>query len=98
MILKWHEEAEAEFASAAVYYEDRVEDLGERFIHEVEVTLDRILVAPSRFRLFDGECRKASLARFPYFLIYRTNGNNAQIIALMHSSRRPGYWKHRLDR
>jgi hypothetical protein len=39
MILTWHEDAEEEYASAAVYYERQVEDLGERFIEQVEATL-----------------------------------------------------------
>jgi hypothetical protein len=33
--------------------------------------------------------------RFPYGVIYRLSGDTVEIVAVMHLSRKPGYWKHR---
>ena len=42
----------------------------------------------------DGTC-KMMLRRFRYVLIYRVQEDVLLVIALMHSSRRPGYWADR---
>lgn len=96
MILEWHEEAKEEFAEAALYYERRVEHLGERFVVQVEATTARVLAAPLMPRCFDGECRKVRVGGFPYAVIYRVEEEDVlQIIAVAHLKRRPGYWKRR---
>ncbi|MBX3742384.1 MAG: hypothetical protein KF712_15460 [Akkermansiaceae bacterium] len=46
MMLTWHEATEEEYTSAAIYYERQVEDLGERFIGQVEATVARVMSAP----------------------------------------------------
>jgi len=94
--LNWHDAAQSEFGEAAVYYEREVEELGARFIAQVEVAVAQILAAPLRPRCFVGECRKVRVERFPYSLIYRVKCGQLQIIAVAHMKRRPGYWKKRL--
>jgi hypothetical protein len=40
--------------------------------------------------------RRFLLHRFPYLLIYREREDGViQILAVAHTSRRPGYWKER---
>ena len=39
--------------------------------------------------------RKLSLDRFPYTLVYRIDGDIVRVLAFMHQSRRPDYWRHR---
>ena len=43
-----------------------------------------------------GEIRKMMLRRFRYILIYRVRDDVLQVVALMHTSRKPGYWADRL--
>jgi len=97
MILRWHEDAEEEYASAAVPYEQQVENLGERFIGQVESAMARVFAAPLLPHFFEGECRKVRRDKFPYSIIYRVSESEIQVVALMHMSRRPEYWKRRLD-
>ena len=97
MTLSWNNDAQSEFGEAAIYYEREVEELGERFITQVEVAAAQILAAPLMPRGFEGECRKVRVERFPYSVIYRIKGDQLQIIAVAHMSRRPGYWKDRLQ-
>jgi len=97
MVLDWHEDAQAEFGEAVVYYEKQDEGLGERFISYIEATAARVLTNPLMPRCFDGECRKVKSDKFPYHLIYRVKRDRLQILAVMHTSRRPRYWKERLQ-
>lgn len=96
MILDWHREALAEFREAAHYYDDQVDHLGDRFAGQIEASAARILINPLMPRCFFRECRKVKADKFPYMVIYRVKGEWLQIIAVMHTSRHPGYWKSRL--
>ena len=96
MTINWDENAEAEFVEAAVYYERKVDGLGERFIVRIEATVARVLSNPFLHRCFDGECRRVKTETFPFFLIYRVSADHLHILAVLHSSRQPGYWKDRI--
>lgn len=39
--------------------------------------------------------RKLPMGRFPYTLVYRLEGDVIHVIALMHQSRTPDYWRGR---
>jgi len=43
-----------------------------------------------------GNIRRARLKGFPLYLLYRGKDNQAQVIAVPHTSQRPEYWKSRL--
>ena len=47
-------------------------------------------------RCFYRECRRVKADKFPYWVIYRVKDDIVQILAIMHTSRHPGYWKLRL--
>jgi toxin ParE1/3/4 len=96
MAVSWHADAGAEFAEAAAYYEEQDDGLGERFIAHADAAVAKLLSAPLIPRCVDGECRKVRLEKFPYAVIYRVGREAVQIIAVMHMSRRPGYWEDRL--
>ena len=91
----WHEEAVMEHNASSVYYEKKSAGLGERFIGEVESTIARILYTPESWRIFQHGCRKMNLRLFPYSVIYTMRSERVYIVALMHQSRRPGYWARR---
>jgi plasmid stabilization system protein ParE len=40
--------------------------------------------------------RRIPLRHFPFFLIYRRQGDCLEIVALAHTSRKPYYWRSRL--
>lgn len=39
--------------------------------------------------------RRFTLTRFPYTIVYRMRETDVYIVAIAHTSRRPGYWKNR---
>lgn len=88
-----------EIEQGFLYYETQVPGLGFQFLAAVEDAYRRILSNPEAWTvLLDGHGRpfhRCLLKRFPYGLIYITKGHKILIVAAMHLSRKPGYWKKR---
>lgn len=92
----FHPEALKEFEATALFYAERQPGLELRFIANIEATIRRICEAPRAWRLFDGEVRRCLVQVFPYAVLYFVEPEYVLIIAVMHCSREPGYWQHRL--
>ncbi len=95
--LFFHPEASAEYLAAVDYYEQRKPGLGARFTLEVEAAIERILESPTRWPIFEADIRRCLTHTFPYGLLYSVDADSIMILAVMHCSRNPGYWKHRSD-
>jgi len=94
----YHPEALAEYADAALYYEERTARLGAGFTVEVESAIQSILQAPDRWRCIEEDVRRYLVRRFPYGILYTIEQDYVLILGLMHLSREPGYWRHRVSR
>ena len=92
----WFDEAKHEFVEAARYYHWEQPGLEDDFVEEVGRAVSRIVVSPEVYREFDPPFRKAKTDRFPYQIVFIIDGETILIVAVMHQSRRPGYWKERL--
>ena len=93
----WSRHARIEYYEAIEYYARIDEKLGERFVAVVEEAIEQMSRTPERFRCFDGDMRKVRVEDFPFAVIYRIEGRELRIIAVMHLHRRPGYWRERLN-
>lgn len=93
---EFHEAAQAELADSAAWYERRQSGVGEQFIRAVFDAIQLIRTNPLTWRKIQGDVRWLRVHRFPFAVIYRVRDNTIQIIALMHYSRKPGYWRDRL--
>jgi toxin ParE1/3/4 len=92
-----HEAAAAEYDAAFDWYLQRSPDAALKFDSEVERALGEIARAPLRWALGPHRTRRFLLRSFPFLLIYRErNAGDIQIIAVAHTSRKPGYWKERV--
>lgn len=91
----FHPEAESEVVAAANYYEGQQEDLGKRFLANVEDGLARIRINPHMYPLIEGDVRRCLTRTFPFGILFRDKGDHVEIIAFMHLKRKPGYWKER---
>ena len=96
-----HPEACAELRSAALWYEERRNGLGEEFVAAVDVVLQRIIQAPKLFPRWSGTeqagavIRKAPVERFPYLIAFEEHEHNVLVLAVAHHRRRPLYWLSR---
>jgi len=66
------------------------------FIEEIDKAIDSILNAPKRWPVFEEDCRRLPLFRFPYSIVCREKSTDVvQILAVAHGRRRSGYWRGR---
>lgn len=95
------EEAEAEMAQAARWYERHREGLGLEFIAAVDRTLrlieDNPRIGSPTPQTSDKAIRRHPVRRFPYHIVYLELDDRLHILAIAHDRRRPGYWRARLQ-
>lgn len=96
MRCEFHPEALSEYEDAARYYANCEAGLELRFIASVEWALHQISEAPTRWRLFEQDVRRILVRVFPYALLFSIEPDYVLIIAVMHCSREPGYWRNRI--
>jgi len=94
----FHPAAEDELVAAQDWFQARSIRAAERFMQEIEATLDRIRRSSAQFPRFTAGTRRAILHRFPYALIFSEGAEGIQIYAVAHAKRRPGYWRTRINR
>jgi len=93
---EFHPEALEEYREAARYYAARDTQLAARFVEAVEDAIRRIVESPSSWRILEDGVRRCLTRVFPYGVLYSVEGDHILIVAVMHGSRDPGYWRHRL--
>ena len=92
---EFHPEAYAEYEEAARYYAERDPERAARFIAAVEEAIERICDSPGRWRRIDEDVRRCLAHVFPFGVLYTIEHDFILIVAVMHCSREPGYWKTR---
>jgi toxin ParE1/3/4 len=89
-------EANEEFVDTVAFYERRRIGLGAAFIREFERSVELIQQYPESGRSMGKVFRRVLTNRFPYAVIYVERDADYFVIAVAHTSRRPGYWKDRI--
>ena len=90
-----------EVVDAQLWYEHRVDGLGDRFLHAVRTTTGRAAQWPNSgtpTRQDESGAileRKVAIAGFPYAVVYRHTGSDLDVLAVHHERRRPFYWADR---
>lgn len=96
----FHPDALLEYAEATRYYlREASPEIAERFVATVESGIAALLSAPDRWPVVEAPgIRRSVFSRFPYVLYYRWEAERGRVTlyAIMHSSRKPGYWKDRI--
>jgi plasmid stabilization system protein ParE len=96
MTYSFHPEVYVEFKEATLHYSEKSRSLGSEFYSEVEYAIERIVENPLQYRVIDEDIRRCLTKRFPYAILYSIEDHYILILAVMHCSREPSYWKHRL--
>lgn len=91
-----HDDARAEYVESYVWYHERGSHIAEAFEREVEHAIELLADFPDRWPLYVGSWRRVLLRRFPFGLVYGVRDNRIVVIAIMHTRRKPGYWKNRM--
>lgn len=95
-----HPDAVAEYGGAASYYQrEASERVATAFIAEMEDAIQVLRGAPTTWRIIEEpEIRRFLLSHFPFAIYYwwEPERDHVTIYAIMHTSRRPGYWRYRI--
>ena len=95
MTFSFHPEAEAEFNDSIEYYEACEQRLGYDFSIEVFDCIQKIVNFPTAWPLIEEGIRRCLVNRFPFGIIYSMEQTGVLVLAVMHLSRHPDYWKNR---
>jgi plasmid stabilization system protein ParE len=95
-----HPDAVAEATAAGDWYESQRPGLGADFAGEVERAFEMISENPQTWPAWPGfpiglGVRRFLLPRFPFALAYVVRADDVVVLAVAHTSRRPGYWLSR---
>ena len=87
---------------SGAYYDDQRAGLGDDFGVEVMAAISTIVEWPEAWPVFPGwrrspVMRTSQVAVFPYRVVYFVRGYEVVIVAYDHNSRKPGYWRHRVQ-
>jgi toxin ParE1/3/4 len=93
--IELHEDAAADYDAAFDWYLERSPEAARAFDAEFERALREIARAPGRWARGAYETHRFLLRKFPFLVIYRGDTSTVQILAVAHTSRKPGYWKNR---
>lgn len=95
MNYRFLDHARQELIEAGVYYASKNRKLVDDLEHEVDRALSYLYDFPRAAKPIDRIHRSYKLRRFPYLLIYRIAGAELIVVAVAHTSRKPGYWRRR---
>lgn len=85
-----------ELRAAALDYDQKDPGLGSRFLNEVDLTVQRILMAPEAWRRLSTRTRRCLVRRFPFGLFYQVKGPEVLIVSVMDLRRDPESWQRHL--
>lgn len=88
-------EVEEDLLNAYQWYDERVPDLGLRFLESVERTLTQIEHTPQGFAEVHEGVRRALIRTFPYGIYFSIEEEKTIVLAVVHSSRHPRVWMGR---
>lgn len=97
MNLRIHRLAVAEIDHEVDYYESKQTGLGSELEDELDAAFELLLRFPEAGVPWKGRIdrRLFVIERFPFTLPYQIVGRDLVVLALAHTSRRPGYWTRR---
>ena len=96
MEYKFHPDALEEYREAASWYAIREQELAHQFIASIEDAVHKVVETPNRWRIIDEDVRRCLAHLFPYAILYTIEDKFILIVAVMHFSREPGYWRERI--
>ena len=98
MRIEFHRLALKEFDDACTWYKERSPATADRFKDAVEKAILRVSQGPDSLPKLTGAYRWVRVARFQYILVFQQRSHDQVVIAAVaHTSRRPGYWRRRMQ-
>ena len=94
--VRFHRLAAREYRSARDWYRKSSETVVSKFRDAVDKAIARIEKNADALPLLTTGYRYVRVARYPYILVFRRRDDHSvMVVAVAHTSRRPGYWRRR---
>lgn len=88
--------ARVELVEAARWYANEAGELrASDFMNEIQRSLKLAIEHPALATPAVENTRRLQVHRYPYVLIYRVQADALRVLAVVHHSRRPGFWTGR---
>jgi hypothetical protein len=92
----FHPDVALEVKASYRWYQGQAEGLGDDFLYELESACQAIAALLETWPKFKINYRRFLLSKFPFAIIYRMKKGVIFVVAVMHNSRKPGYWRERV--
>ena len=96
-IARFAEAAKLELIQEVEFYENIEAGLGARFLASIREVVSRAILYPLTGSPYRKNTRRLLVKDFPFAVIYRSHTDGVVIFAVAHLSKRPGYWRSRID-
>ena len=96
MEVKFLELAQIELDETFNYYEYQQENLGLRFINEVEKSIELIKYYPLGWHHLSKNTRRCLVKNFPYGVVYQIKEEYILVVGIVNLHRKPNYWINRI--
>jgi toxin ParE1/3/4 len=93
---RFHPEAREDFRDAIRWYRTQSTIASVEFRKTVSGAIRDVARSPQLWPKYLHGTRRFVIHRFPFSVVYLDDPEILTIIALAHSKRKPGYWKHRV--
>ena len=93
--IEFHPDVALEIKFSYQWYQNQAEGLGQDYLSELESSMKMIRELPETWPRFQQGFRRFLLSKFPFSVIYQISINTVYVVAVMHNSRKPGYWEER---
>lgn len=89
-------EAEEDLASARDWYDCQRDGLGDDFVAEVAVVLDRMATLPTLHAVIWDDVRACRIRQLPFVVYHRVLADRVEVLAILHGSRDTSAWQSRV--
>ena len=86
---------QAEIQRAHRWYQKQRPGLGDEFLGELEIVLERLKNRPESLAVIHRDVRIAAVDRFPYGVYFRLAPHEIRVLAVLHLQRNPALWQRR---
>ncbi len=97
--VRLRKEAEVEATEARLWYEAISDGIAAGFVRDLREALAAVATRPEAYPRYEGEQRLQMrlLRKYPYLVLYHELEDEVEVVAIAHTSRRPGYWEDRVS-
>lgn len=93
--VRFSDEAIEEARAAYAWYRERNPQAALAVMRELDDAVEGAAGFPDAWPPYLDGTRRKLFVRFPFALVYRATAESVEVVAVVHQSRRPGYWQNR---